>query len=164
MINIGDLTWYAMRASYCREMKTKEYLKTLSIECFVPIKYQMSKNDKNKKFELVPAISNLIFVHSTESTIKEIRRQIPFLKHILDVIDNKHIPLIVPDFQMERFITVVNTSYEQITYLDPEQIDLTKGDRVVVTDGAFEGQEGTLVKIKGKRSKQLVVIIDGIVA
>lgn len=162
--NVTNLTWFAMRATFNREMKAKEILKSKSIECFVPMRYEMKQNGRKMKRELVPAIRNLIFVHTTESVINETKLHIPYLKHILNVVDGKMRPLIVPNDQMEQFIAIIGIDDQRLTYLDPKEIDFIKGDKVIITSGVFKDKEGVFVKVKGKRSKQVVVAIEGIMA
>lgn len=65
---------------------------------------------------------------------------------------------------MHEFIRVAQKYEEDLTYYKPEEICLTKGIKVRVHGGVFDGVEGTLLKVKGKRSKRIVVTIPGIVA
>ena len=65
---------------------------------------------------------------------------------------------------MQQFITVSKTNSEQLIYLRPEEINLKKGTRVRILGGTFDGVEGIFVKIKGIRSRRVVVVIPGITA
>ena len=57
------LVWFAMSATFGRELKAKTFLETKSVKCFVPMKYQIVNDKKQGKIKkLAPAINNLIFV------------------------------------------------------------------------------------------------------
>ena len=49
---------------------------------------------------------------------------------------------------------------EDILYVDPQNFDLKEGERVRILGGPFVDAEGLLVKIKGCRSKRVVVSLD----
>ena len=72
-------TWFPMRVTYQREMKVKAELDRLGIENFVPMRYKVmeSQNDGDSELRrvLVPAISNLIFVRSTQERLSELKRR-----------------------------------------------------------------------------------------
>ena len=53
---------------------------------------------------------------------------------------------------------------EKITYLRPEEVNIKKGTRVRVHGGVFDGTEGHFVKLQGKRSRRVVLLIEGITA
>ena len=59
--------WSPMRVTYSRELKVKAELDRLEIENYVPMTYKLVNTDTvNSHRELVPAINNIIFVHSTQ--------------------------------------------------------------------------------------------------
>ena len=63
--------WFPMRVTYSRELKVKAELDRLEIENFVPMMYKLMDDDTdNPHRELVPAINNLIFVHSSQERIR----------------------------------------------------------------------------------------------
>ena len=71
-------TWFPMRVTYQREMKVKAELDRLGIENFVPMRYKVveSRNDGDTELrrKLMPAISNLIFVRSTQERVSELKQ------------------------------------------------------------------------------------------
>ena len=76
----------------------------------------------------------------------------------------KNSPIIVPDIQMQQFISVSRLHNERLIYLTPEEINLAKGTRVRVLGGPFDGVEGVFVKVRGCRSKRVVILMQGILA
>ena len=82
------------------------------------------------------------------------------IRYIMD--KETHSPIVVPKHQMDNFIAVAGTHDEQLIYLNPEPGDFSRGDRVKIMGGPFEGAEGVFVRVKGDR--RVVVCIDGVVA
>jgi ribosomal protein L24 len=64
---------------------------------------------------------------------------------------------------MQNFIAVASKAGENITYFTPDEIKLQPGDKIRVNSGFFDGREGVIMRIKGKRKKQFVVSIPGVV-
>lgn len=65
---------------------------------------------------------------------------------------------------MEQFIRVSRTGDDGLVYLKPEEINLGKGTRVRILGGAFDGVEGLFLKVKGRRSRRVVVLVDHVSA
>ncbi len=72
--------------------------------------------------------------------------------------------MVVPNEQMERFRTFVEGNLDRIKYVDITDLNLKAGEKVRINSGPFKGKEGLLVKVNGRRSKQVVVSIDGLLA
>ena len=73
--------WFPMRVTYSRELKIKAELDRLKIESFIPMTYKLMDADTDHSHrELVPAINNLIFIHSTQERIS-------YLKHKNEVLE-----------------------------------------------------------------------------
>ena len=62
---------------------------------------------------------------------------------------------------MENFIAVVEKAEEHITYFKPDEITLNPGDKIKIQGGFYDGKEGIIMRVKGKRNKLLVVQIPG---
>ena len=54
---------------------------------------------------------------------------------------------------MQRFIAVAGTYNDHLLYFQPEELNLSKGTKVRITGGDFEGQEGVFLKVKGARDQ-----------
>ena len=161
----NDIFWFAMSAPYRRELIAKEFLDKKGIECFVPMKEALVERSNGiKRRLLVPAIHNLVFVHTSKERIKTLKQGVNFLQFHTRPQGGKNIPITVPESQMQQFIAICKANNENITYLRPEEIDIKKGTRVRVHGGAFDGTEGYFVKIRGKRNRRVVMLIEGITA
>lgn len=164
MNNTEQKVWYAMRATYQRGLDAKQFLDQQGIENFIPMHYEIITRYKRKKRVFVPVIRNLIFVHTIPSIIKQAKIDIAYMQYLTTVEEEKRIPIIVPDFQMQQFIAVAGTYDDQLVYLMPSEINLEKGTKVRVHGGPFDGVEGVFIKIKGVKNKRVVVSIQGITA
>lgn len=159
-----NIVWFAMSAPYRRELKAKEQLTAMSIESFVPMAKAIVERRGTKKRALVPAIHNLIFVHTTKELITRAKQVIGYLQYHTHPVNGKNTPTIVPDKAMEQFISITNERIEEITFLQPGEIDIKKGTKVRIHGGAFDGTEGIFIKIRGKRNRRVVVLIEGLAA
>lgn len=161
----SQIVWFAMSAPYRRELKAKEYLQAKGIECFVPmVNALVEKRSGAKIRKQIPAIHNLIFVHTSKNVIQEIKRGVDYLQYRTMPREGKNIPIIIPDRQMQQFIAVTQTTNEELIYMRPEEVNIAKGTKVRVHGGAFDGTEGVFVKIQGKRKPRVVLLIQGVAA
>lgn len=162
---IGEpMQWYAMSVPYNRVLKVKDMLDSERIECFVPMRYEVRTVRGHKTRLYVPAVSNLLFVHTTDSRLKMFKQTTTFLQYLVRRVDGVSRKIVVPDAQMEQFIRVSRTDDDRLVYLKPEEINLSKGTRVRILGGVFDGVEGLFVRVKGKRNRRVVVLIDHVSA
>ncbi len=153
-----------MSATFRREIKARALLEAAGIECFIPMRYMpVTKRNGHKVKELVPAVHNLIFVRARREDIQTIKTDIPYLQWLTRPCDGKNVPIIVPDNEMEQFIKVTKDCNEQLVYLRPDEIDLKKGTPVRILGGPFNGVSGTFIKVRGHRSRRVVVMLQGII-
>jgi len=161
-------TWFPMRVTYQREMKVKEELDRLGIENFVPMRYKVveSQNDGDMELRrvLVPAISNLIFVRSTQERLSELKRRNEVLEPLRYMMDytasQEHAIMTVADGEMENFMRVASRTDDSVIFLDNETVVGKEGKCVEIMGGAFEGVTGVIRRVK--RCKRVVVEIDGV--
>ena len=155
--------WFAMRVTYSREMKFKEYLDRENVENFIPMQYVLRTTDERQYRKLVPVIHNIIFVRTTRSRMDEIKNDARLKIPVRYMMDREtRAPLVVSDGQMKSFIAVSGTYDEQLVYLDPTEVKMKKGDKVRIIGGLFSGVEGEFVRVKGDR--RVVVVINGVMA
>lgn len=154
--------WYAMRATYRRESEAMRLLGKEKLSCFVPMQYRISVRRGKKIRALVPVIQNLIFVHARPSEVRRVKSQATYLQYITDTRSGRKI--IIPDTEMRRFIAISGNYNDHLLYFRPEELHLSKGVKVRVTGGDFEGQEGVFLKVKGARDRRVVIEIKGVIA
>ena len=143
--------WFAMRATYRRELEAMHLLEKANLGCFIPMQYKISIRRGRKVRALVPVIRNLVFVHARPSEVQRFKSQITYLQYITDTRSGQKI--VIPDHDMQRFIAVAGTYNDHLLYFQPEELNLSKGTKVRITGGDFEGQEGVFLKVKGARDR-----------
>ena len=154
--------WYAMRATYRREPDAMRLLEKENLGCFVPMQYKISIKKGKKVRVLVPVVHNLLFVHARPSELKRVKSQVAYLQYITDTRSGQKI--IIPDNEMQRFIAIAGSYSDHLLYFQPDELNLSKGTRVRITGGDFEGQEGIFLKVKGSRDRRVVIAIQGVIA
>ena len=160
--------WFPMRLTYQREMKVNSELDRLGIENFVPMKYKVveAQNDGDTELRrmLVPAINNLIFVHSTQERVSELKRRNEVLEPLRYMMDHtvarEHAIVTVADGEKENFMRVASRTDDSVMFLDDETVLGKEGKRVEIMGGAFEGVTGVIRRVK--RCKRVVVEIEGV--
>ena len=163
----GDpLFWFPMRVTYSREVLVRDELTRQGIKTFLPMKAILrDENTSHPRHELAPAVSNLIFVHSTKDIITRVKHTNAVLEPLRFMIDRTSEDqriMTVPDRQMENFMRVAAVSDDRVIYLDEVQWVGKEGRRVRVTGGVFKGTEGVIRRVR--RNKCVCVEIGGVVA
>lgn len=128
----------------------------------MPLKYVVKTVRGQKQRALVPALSKLLFVKGTLEEVKDYIQHAHYVVFIRkSTFSNKEKYLTVPTKAMEDFIAVTENREEHVTYFRPEEISLQEGDQIRIKGGLYDGREGIVMRIKGKRNKHLVVQIPG---
>lgn len=155
--------WYALRVSYSRELKLKDFLDSYGLETFIPMQYKRVEKDGQRKRVRVPAVHNLVFVRATYDQIRTIREKsavhLPFFI-LYDRATRK--PLVIPDRQMHNFMLVAGAENESLLYFSADEIPFQKGRRVRVLSGPFAGAVGVMIRLR--RDRRVVVEIPGVMA
>ena len=149
--------------SSMKELKVRDDIRNYGLEAFVPLKYEIKTIKHQKHRALVPAIPGLMFAKGTLEELKEYIKDHSHYPVYLrkSTFSNKEDYLTVRTKEMEEFIAVTEDNEAHITYFRPEEINLQAGDRIRVKGGLYDGKEGIVMRIKGKRNKHLVVQIPG---
>ena len=164
MIEDNEIRWYAIGCtSPKKELKVRDDIRNYGLEAFVPLKYHIKTIKQQKHRALVPAIPGLMFAKGTLDELKEyVEDHANFPVYLRkSTFSNKEDYLTVRTKEMEEFIAVTEDHEANITYFRPEEINLQAGDRIRVKGGIYDGKEGIVMRIKGKRNKHLVVQIPG---
>ena len=156
--------WFVLGcASPQRELRVRDEARQDGLEAFVPLQYAVKSVRRQKQRALVPAVTGLIFVKGTLGEVKEYLQKAHYPVFIRkSTFSNKEDYLTVPTKSMEDFIAVTESNEEHVTYFRPEEISLQAGDRIKIKGGLYDGREGVIMRIKGKRNRQLVVQIPGV--
>lgn len=163
MENQSEKIWFSIGCtSLQKELKVRDDARRYGLEAFVPLTYVVKTHRGQKHRALVPAISKLLFVKGTLEEVKDYILHAHYVVFIRkSTFSNKEDYLTVPTKAMEDFIAVTEHHEEHVTYFRPEEISLQEGDKIRIKGGIYDGREGTIMRIKGKRNKHLVVQIPG---
>lgn len=117
----------------------------------------MTNQGEAQLTEMKPVIPSLMFIRSSELTMKGLRDGPDKLWVYCQPSTN--VPAVIPDREMEIFIFV---TAKECQFLESINQPLVKGDRVRVIGGILQGDEGYITRVHG--TKRFVVIIDGVAA
>lgn len=160
------ILWYPMRVTYNREIVIKSRFDELGIECYVPMKYEMVEEGLTGRERLVPAIHNLIFVHSTQETItglKMEKREFAPLRYMMMHTGNGETKIMtVPDQEMYNFIKAASVQDHSMSIVEDSDYFSKIGRMVRITEGQFKDVVGVVKRIK--RNRCVVVRIQGVAA
>ena len=155
--------WYSVGCtSPQKELQVRDDARRYGLEAFVPLTYVIRTHKGQKHRALIPAITQLLFVKGTLDEVRDYIRNAHYIVFIRkSTFSNKEEYLTVPTHEMENFIAVTENHEEHVTYFRPEEISLQTGDRIRIKGGIYDGREGVIMRIKGKRNRHLVVQIPG---
>ena len=155
--------WYVMSA-YRQEKKAECELTGRGVRCFVPKRYAVRTVQGRKVRSLQPAVANLVFVYASWNEIIELKQWAEYLQFQTQVIQKKRRVMVVPDEEMEQFIRVTEQTEADICYYRADELPQAEGQPVRVIGGNFNGVEGKLIKITGKRQKRVVLQLESLLA
>lgn len=163
-IKDNEVHWFVIGSlSLHKELKIRDNMRMEGIECYVPMRYEVKTVRRQQQRTLEPAITGVIFAKSTLATLKDyILKSKEHIYLRKSTFSNKQEYLIVGDKEMDNFIRATELSQENVTYFNPSEVTLHEGDKIRVKGGLYDGIEGILTRIKGKKRKSLVVQIPGV--
>ena len=163
LIDNDHQKWFVMSA-YRQEKKAEAELLARGLKCFVPKRYVV-KTLNGKKFRtLHPVVPNLVFLYASWNEVIALKKSIEYLQFQTRVIQQKRQVMTIPDKEMEQFMLVAHQVEQELVYYRPEELCVSGGEHVRVVGGSFNGVEGRLVKVAGKRQKRVVIEIEGLLA
>lgn len=160
----SEQIWFVLGCTSPRhELKVRDDVRRYGLRSFVPLKYDVKKVKGQDQRILVPALTKYIYV---KGTLEEVQNYIanahcPVFIHRSTFTGHKEF-LTVPTKAMENFIAVTENNEKNVTYFNPSEIRLNVGDQIRIKGGIYDGREGVIMRIKGKRNRHLVVQIPGI--
>lgn len=156
-------SWFAIGClSPRQEIKIRDEARNAGFDAFVPLSYEVKTIRGQKQRKLIPALSGLIFAKGELEALKAYTQESAYPVFIRkSTFSNHEEYLKIPTKAMEDFIAVTQHREEHVSYFRPEEISLQEGDHIRIKGGLYDGREGIIMRIKGKRNRQLVVQIPG---
>lgn len=166
--------WFVLKTSTTVQ-RIRDIAEQEGIELFLPT-YQITEMKGRNKIQKEKSLTlDLFFVRCTVSDMDRIcenhkvvypifRRR----KILSDTIDTQNTItgryLSVPDKQMGYFMRTMELYDENVPFIQPHEVDMTKGDIVRIIAGPLKGIEGILLSEQGKDGGRVLVNIDDVVA
>lgn len=158
-----EIHWFAIRVSYGRVLKFCAGLEEAGIEYFVPMMRKKSEKNGKHVITMVPAVSNLCFVHTSKSVLDDFFLSMGENRTAHYMWDKAtRNPVIVHDKAMADFIQISRVMLDDVLYLKDITAKLREGRKVRVLEGPFKGVEGVVMRVK--RSRRVVVDFPGLLA
>lgn len=159
-----EVLWYTLGSTSPRhELKIRDDARRYGLDAFVPLKYEVKKVRGREQRLLVPAVTQIVLVKGTLDAVNdyiEHAHLAVFIKR--STYSNHKDYLTVSLHAMENFMAVTEMTERRVTYFRPEEISLREGDQIRIRGGFYDGREGVIMRIKGKRNRHLVVQIPGV--
>lgn len=161
-----EVRWYVMRV-YKNERRAEEWLSSPEgLSYFIPKRPAMYSYHGRKVRKQIPVIPGLIFVHASFRQIVTFKQScyngLQFMPAGREP-DGRY--LTVREREMDSFMRVcAQSGFGPVFFHHTDEINLEKGTRVRVHGGLFDKAEGFFVRVAGKRSRQLVVMLTGVMA
>lgn len=150
--------WFVLRAIYRSELSMADKLIGMGLQVFMPVEQRIDERNGVKKRVEVPVLSGIVFVKGTMAALDSVVALNPRLQYTYRRGATAVDPLTVPERQMRDFMLAVEASDHPL-YFTPEELDLRAGQKVRIIEGPLKGVEGTFLRVKGRRSRRLVVTI-----
>ena len=140
----NDLSsWYAVYTKPRFEKKVYATLLNNGYDCYLPLIATYRQWSDRKKKVLIPLISSYVFVNTFENNLTNI---LPF-NGVVTILKHMKKPAIIKDYEIENLKMLLEDSDKIKTI---ENIDLKKGDPVLVEKGLFKGLIAEHIRYKGK--------------
>lgn len=148
------MPWYAVHTKSRHEDKATILLIQKSIETFLPKMEVWSKRKDRKKRIEIPLFSGYLFVNIDDLTNE---RKVDVLRThgVVRILGkpNSHIPVPVPDAQIEAIQRIIESKVEIQACMYPNV-----GEKARIVDGPFKGIEGVVLKSDLKKNLFVVSI------
>ena len=128
----------------------------MGIRYFTPTEPRVVEVGGKKVDRVVPIIQDMLFVYDTREHLDPIIEKVPTLQYRYKR-GEYNTPIIVRSDDMERFIYAVN-SVDSPKYYSPDEITPEMRKRKIrIIGGKLDGFTGTLVTMRGSKTKRLLL-------
>lgn len=155
MHSTGSLDWMLERLKGTPEIA----------DVFVPRRVCIRRRGAKVKRELEAVLPGYLFVRASHANLIKLKKTVNALKFSVWPNDDEGTRYIwVADGEMENFRKVCIAFEEKVEYFKPDEITLIPGQKIEVIGGELNGVKGWFQRVKGHRSRRLVVKLDNILS
>lgn len=132
------------------------------VEFFYPKELRIVHSRMGGHLRTVPIMTPYFFIRAPYQQVRLLKSEEDNLAFVVSSCSQNHSTLKVPDKQMEDFIRVCEAHHEDTMVHRLDEVELLKGTRVRVSGGQLDGVEGVVAKVKGFRSKRLIITVQNV--
>ncbi len=141
--------WWAVYTQPCHEKRVAQSLAAAGEEVFVATRKEIHQWSDRKKEVEVLLIPHVIFLRATKEHREELIRTNPRLVGVMREAVSRT-PIVIPDSQMQTFITAVLSSSTELKFVskdDPQYtaVSFNPGDEITILRGKFKGTKGYII-------------------
>lgn len=162
-----DYEWYVLRATYGREIKALETIRSLGGVAYVPLHRTREERDGKIKKVLKPFVQQFVFLYSNEKEAYRFVNEVPELHYLTFYYNHFKIskkgynpPLTVDFKRMSNFIRLTCIEDDHVEVLTNKHVVFKSDEMVRITDGKFKGIVGKVARID--RNNRVVVTIENV--
>ena len=148
------MSWYAVHTKSRHEDKVYARLLQKSITTFFPkLEVWSTRKDRRKRIK-IPMFAGYLFVDISEMT-NERKLDVLTTYGVVRILGkpNSHVPVPVPDEQIEAIQRLINSEVEIRSFTYPKE-----GEYARIVDGPFKGIEGVVVATDFRKNLFVVSI------
>ena len=152
---VDMVNWYVLKTKPRQEKAVRTALQAMGVEHYLPTTtdYHYYGHGRKKKIE-TPVLPSMVFVHVEADIRFALSNSMKYdVRYLVD--RNTNSSMVVSDKQMSDFITVCSAPDVKL-----ERVDFAVGDKVTIHGGQFDGLQGVVSRINGK--KRFVIELDGL--
>lgn len=160
----SQLHWFAMRDLKRPNAKIMAWqdLTQKGFTVFTPMKWVTTMVRGKRIRREIPYVPDLLFVRATRAELDPEVESTPTLQYRY-AIGSKATPITVRDAEMNRFVTAVSNAPDTKYYLPKELTPEMLGREILIIGGPLEGYRGTLLSLRGTRTRRILVELPGII-
>ncbi|MGM9817330.1 MAG: UpxY family transcription antiterminator [Lepagella sp.] len=158
--------WFALRATYGRELRAHDYLVSQNVETYCPTIATTRIVRGERKRVVVSRLPNIFFARGTEEEIKAHvydNIHLPYLRFYYRYFHRNGVPvkepLIVPDDQIDSLRIICEAEATDVLLLPSEVTKFKSGQPVRIIDGPFQGVVGKVARYQGQQ--RVAITIEG---
>lgn len=162
-VKIDSFKWYVVKTNRA-SIPYREKLRKHGFTIFLPTRYEVQMVGGRRVRVERPVIFNYIFVRTSLEALKEfckLNSDIHILYraryHQEDRNNEENRVIVIPDEEMKMFAKAVGMYEQDVPFVKPTEVELSKGDHVRITEGPFAGIEGVLMSQQGKDGGRVLV-------
>lgn len=144
----NDPRWFVCYVRSCQERRAAEMLGKLGFKYYLPIVREIRQWSDRKKIMERLVLPHMIFIYCKPSERVSAVEQVSVLSRFMSDGRGAYHPVVVPDYQMEAFIAMVESGDKSVAVIDTP---LSPGDVVMVNEGPLTGYKCQITAVSGRK-------------